>query len=178
MKHMRTISLFILFISFTGCCATLDSGSKKISVDVIDMLYGEITVDDLFKEFPGWKESYNQYKPYKAVLDSISMTPRKIRVEIFLGTWCNDSEREVPRFLKIVDESKFILPDNIKLWAVDRNKSLGSGITQKKSITRVATFIFLVDNEEIGRIIESPKSGRLEEDIWAIVNGNGSWEGN
>ena len=95
-----------------------------------------------------------------------------------MGTWCNDSEREVPRFLKIVDESKFILPDNIKLWAVDRNKSLASGITQEKSITRVATFIFLVDNEEIGRIIESPKSGRLEEDIRAIVNGNGSWEGN
>ena len=71
-----------------------------------------------------------------------------------------------------------IVPDNIKLWAVDRNKSLGSGITQEKSITRVATFIFLVDNEEIGRIIESPKSGRLEEDIRAIVNGNGSWEGN
>jgi hypothetical protein len=172
MKRMSIIIFFIFLLSFTGCSSTLDSGSKKISEDGIDMLYGQITVEDLFKEFPDWKESYNQYKPDKAILDSISVTPRKIGVEIFLGTWCSDSEREVPRFLKIIDESKCILPDNIKIWAVDRNKSLGSGISQKKSITRVATFIFLVDNEEIGRIIESPKSGRLEEDIRAIVTGN------
>ena len=45
---------------------------------------------------------------------------------------------------------------------------------QKKNITRVATFIFFKEDEEIGRIIESPKSGRLEEDIRAIVSGNGS----
>jgi hypothetical protein len=170
---MRTISLFILFISFAGCYSALDSGSKMISVNGIDMLYGEITVEDLFKEFPSWREGYNQYKPDKTLLDSISMTCRKIGVEIFLGTWCEDSEREVPRFLKIVEESQFVLPDNITIWAVDRDKSLGSGMTQKKDITRVATFIFLENNEEIGRIVESPKSGKLEEDILAIVNGNG-----
>ncbi len=174
MKRMRIIGFFIFLIFFTGCYSALDSGSKLIPVNGIDMLYGEITVDDLFKEFPDWKESYKQYKPNKSVLDSIPMISGEIGVEIFLGTWCDDSRREVPRFLKIVDESQFILPDNIKIWAVDQNKKLGTGRTQKKNITRVATFIFLKNDEEIGRIIESPQSGRLEEDIRAIVNGNGS----
>ena len=26
-----------------------------------------------------------------------------VRVLVFLGTWCGDSKREVPRFLRIVD---------------------------------------------------------------------------
>ncbi|MEK7671115.1 MAG: thioredoxin family protein, partial [Bacteroidota bacterium] len=86
---------------------------------------------------------------------------------VVLGTWCSDSKREVPRFLKIVDLS-LIPPAQIQFYGVDRTKKSSDGVTDRYKIERVATFIFLKRGEEVGRIVESPKNS-LEEDMLAIL---------
>jgi hypothetical protein len=136
------------------------------------MLYGEISRDDLFSEFPAWQDNYTDYQPDSSVIASLSAPHPDLKVEIFLGTWCADSRREVPRFFKTVDESKFVQNNQIKLWAVDRDKSLESGLTDQRGIEIVSTFILYRGETEIGRIIEMPENENIEADLLQIIQGS------
>ena len=49
----------------------------------------------------------------------------------------------------------------------------GEGLAEKHDIRRVATFLFLKDGQELGRIVEFPKKS-MEEDCWKIVSGSPS----
>ena len=91
-----------------------------------------------------------------------------------MGTWCGDSKREVPRFVKILEHMAF---DLAKLKII----CLNTGFQNYKqapdreeaglSIHRVPTFI-LHDNEqkEIGRIVEEPIVS-FEQDMLNIMEG-------
>jgi hypothetical protein len=136
------------------------------------MLYGEISRDDLFSEYPVWLDKYNDYQPDTTVIKALSSPQPDLRIEIFLGTWCSDSRREVPRFFKTVDASNFVKNDQIKLWAVDRDKALESRLTEKRGIVSVSTFIFYRNDSEVGRIIEMPENENIEADILQIIQGN------
>lgn len=90
-----------------------------------------------------------------------------IEVLIVMGTWCPDSRREVPRFLKIsqllgIDDDKVIMlgTDDYKKAPIDNYDDL--------NIERVPTFIFYRNKMELGRIIEYPRSS-LEKDMLEIL---------
>ncbi len=87
-----------------------------------------------------------------------------IRIEVFFGTWCSDSKREVPRFFQIIDEIQNPA-FSYELFGLDRSKRDKEGRAEKYHIERVPTFIFLKNGMEIGRIVETPKVD-LETD-WA-----------
>lgn len=168
-KFALVISLILLL---TACVPYTKDDSKKVFKDGVNMLYGEISRDDLFSEFPPWLDNYNHYQPDSTVITSLSKPHPEIQIEIFLGTWCSDSRREVPRFYKTVDESGFVTSNQIKLWAVDRNKSLDTDLAEQRGIESVSTFIFYKNETEIGRIIEMPDHENIEADILQIVEGN------
>lgn len=98
----------------------------------------------------------------RSVSDSVS-------VIVFLGTWCPDSRREVPHFLKLADEAG-IASDMIKLYAVDRTKKSDDGLTTQYHIQLVPTFIFLKHGEEIGRITEAPRTTMEQETLTILAN--------
>ena len=54
------------------------------------------------------------------------------------------------------------------MWAVDRDKSLDSDLTDQREIFSVSTFIFYRNDVEIGRIIERPDYDYIEIDILNI----------
>ena len=171
--HRYNYIFFSLFITILlGCISYTKPNSKKVFRDGANMLYGEITRDDLFSEYPAWYDNYVDYEPDSAVISSLSNPNPDLKIEIFLGTWCSDSRREVPKFYKIVDESKFVENGQIKLWAVDRSKSLDSGLTDEREITNVATFILYKNETEIGRIIEQPEHDNIEKDLFSIIWGS------
>ena len=67
---------------------------------------------------------------------------------MFLGAWCSDSRREVPRFLKIADLAGMDAT-RIKLYGLDRTKKSSDGLTDRYGIERVPTFIFLRGDKEV-----------------------------
>jgi len=149
------------------------SGSKlqsiKIEQDGEEILRGEIDRDLLFSEFPGWQKEYENYIPDSMIIDTLQNLQKKCSVEIFMGTWCHDSKREVSRFYKILDQCNTKPLSEVKMWAVDQNKRLpGNDLTDEKEIHFVATFIFVENDIEIGRIVEQP-FGKLESDILEIL---------
>lgn len=167
---------FITLFLLTGQIACLSSAaqnSNKVFLTGVNLLYGPVSQAELFSEYPAWKENYDEYMPDPALLDSMALRANDgLKSEVFFGTWCGDSRREVPKFLKIAERSGFLSPDSIFLWAVDRNKELDNGLTKKRNILRVATFIIFFHEKEIGRIVESPQSESLEQDILNILKQN------
>lgn len=146
--------------------------SQKVIRDGREMLYGKVSLEQLYFDYPSWKKGEEEYVPQKEFIKKLKKVKGKVTVKIFFGTWCPDSKREVPRFFKIIKQAGIGNHLKIELWAVDRKKNLPNNLAQKYGIEYVPTFVFERNNKEIGRIIESPSSPYLEEDIWNILHGN------
>ena len=132
---------------------------------------GRTTAARLLAIVPEYEQRKSSYQPDAADLDFMAtqIFPGD-RVEVFLGTWCSDSQREVPKFLKIVDElkAKYGKDLAVSFVAVDRSKQLPQPLLAGKSIEKVATFIVYRNDQELGRIVEKPH-GLLEDDLLALL---------
>lgn len=121
-----------------------------------------------------YQKVYDRYTVDETALTQLNKyVDPNVKIDIYLGTWCGDSKREVTRFLKIVEQSAISL-DQVNLIALDgrqENRKQGpNGEEVGKRIHRVPTFIFTQDGEEIGRIVEHPVTS-LEIDAAQIYAG-------
>jgi len=114
-----------------------------------------------------YKLEYEDYAVNDSLIKLISKKLRKYNIIIVFGSWCSDSEQQVPRFYKILDHSKF-KESHLKIIAVNRSKSTMEVDIEDLNIERVPTFIVYKKGKEVGRIIETPIDN-LEEDLWKIV---------
>jgi rhodanese-related sulfurtransferase/thiol-disulfide isomerase/thioredoxin len=139
----------------------------KTSVDSIDMLVGKITKEDLYREFPVFKETAEGYSPQPEIVEKIRKLNQPTSVILFLGTWCKDSISEAPKFLKTYDLAAN--PNfSLEIYALNRKKEDGLGMAERFRLERVPTMIFLRDGKEISRIVEYPNKS-MEEDFLRIA---------
>ena len=131
------------------------------------VLNGKITRTDLVNKFPWFNDNYIKYHPNDSVINLIKQFPYELKVLVFMGTWCDDSKNEVPKFFKIADTLHFH-ENQVKLIAVDRNKHCDSVDISSYKIGLVPTFIFYKNEKEIGRIIEAPKE-TIEKDLLKML---------
>jgi len=156
--------LLLISLLLVSCGSQIKS--QKVMKNNTEYLYGEISTEQLYFEYPNWLDHENTYQVKKNIQDKISSYNEDINVHVFLGTWCGDSRRNVPRFFKAIKGNDHY---KIAIWAVDRKKKLDNDLIEKYNIKRVPTFVFEKDNVEFGRIIENPKK-TIEEDILDILN--------
>ncbi|HLN20377.1 MAG TPA: thioredoxin family protein [Bacteroidales bacterium] len=115
-------------------------------------------------------EGYDDYFPETDVVNRLLDIPMDdVTIKIVMGTWCPDSRREVPRFVKILDMIRFPA-EKITFVGVDMDKRSPVGKFEELKIERVPTIIFYKKNIEAGRIIEVPQSS-LEQDMVKILSG-------
>jgi thiol-disulfide isomerase/thioredoxin len=111
---------------------------------------------------------FRDYHPDQAFMEQLQKADiSNLTITIVLGTWCSDSRREVPRFMKIVDLWGFP-EEKIRFIGVDIDKNAPLQDYQELGIERVPTFIFYENNSEKGRIIEVPLTS-LEQDTADIL---------
>jgi len=115
-----------------------------------------------------YQKSHSEYKPNDASIGALSTTINKFQITIFMGTWCHDSQREVPRFYKILELSNYDL-NKLNLVALTPSKTTPDELEKNLDIKRTPTFIIFKEGIEVGRIVETPQIS-LEEDILKIVN--------
>jgi thiol-disulfide isomerase/thioredoxin len=166
MKLINISAIVLLFIQ-PGCLVKPDLSSARVIKDGEEILWGQVTARQLFFDYPEWKIEFDDYQVDTAALSDFK-SDHQLAVEIFFATWCEDSQREVPRFLKINTLLHYFPEDSIKMYAVDRKKHLANDLCSVRNITKVATFIFYRSGGEIGRIIEYPQS-TLENDLKSIL---------
>lgn len=133
------------------------------------MLIGHIEKAQLTDpDFSYWFEpEYEEYEVDTFALKQIDDSLDDKEITIVLGTWCGDSHREVPRFIKILEYLE-ISSENVRMIAVDRDKKGIDDEVNGLEIELVPTFIIEYDQEEIGRIVESPTES-LEVDLLNIL---------
>ena len=128
---------------------------------------GDISQAELLERHEVFKRNYDAYE----VTAGIDGLPADLKVKILFGTWCHDSEREVPRMLKLLAASG-VKEDNISLISLDIRKEEPEGRAKALDVRFTPTFIFFSDDVELGRIIERPVES-LQADIAEMVGLSG-----
>lgn len=134
---------------------------------------GEVDVDYLFNS-PNTSWFQKNYESY--IVDGVTQNEdfsklNEYNIEIFMNTKCHDSEREVPRFLKILNTLNFS-NENLRIVLLNSEKKTIDGLEIGKDITNTPTIIFLKNSKEENRIVEFPYEN-LENDIFRIINDMG-----
>ena len=82
---------------------------------------------------------------------------------IFAGSWCEDSESQVPIIFQIIKKAE-IADSQIQLFGINREKQEHTGTATKFKIEKAPTLVILHNGKEIGRISEFPDKS-WEQDI-------------
>ncbi len=157
---IRRLLIALLPVVLAGCSWLSQSSSEDIERGWLDRSVFE---KPALHEF---KDVYDTVQVSPDVVQLLREADSGLDILVFLGTWCPDSKREVPRFLKIVDLAG-IPATRVRLYGLDRSKKSTDGLTDQYSISRVPTFIFLRQGSEVGRIVEIPQT-TLEMDMLSI----------
>ena len=178
---MKTYFIIIIVSLFTiYSCTVSKNAASPVLVNQLskdsrgnDMLLGKCTRAALLQApFSDWfKPNYDSYVVDSFTCNFIRPLLAGKSITIFLGTWCGDSKREVPRALKMLDCCSFPA-NNLTLVMVSNKDSLYKKSPQHeeagKNIVRVPTIIIEQKGSEIGRIIEFPITS-LEKDLLSIL---------
>jgi thiol-disulfide isomerase/thioredoxin len=171
---MKSLFLFT-FCLFTSTIISSQKINQEISIENQQpFLVGEINIEGLssnsYKEW--FQPNLASYTVSTTNLGQVKNNLAEHQILIFMGTWCGDSKREVPRFIKILESVDYPMK-NLKIVAVDKRKDFykksPQGEERGLNIRRVPTFIFYKNGREINRIIETPVT-TLEEDILKIIS--------
>lgn len=130
--------------------------------DDMPMLSGSVTTTTLLNRVDEFNQQYQSFTPTKQDIALMQKLKGKELV-VLLGTWCHDSAREVPRLIKLLEESKVKLA-KISYVAVDYNKHDKAGIAQAHGLKFTPTFIVKQNGKEIARVVEKPL-GTLAQDL-------------
>lgn len=144
------------------------SFNKEIIQDVETILIGHCSLSMLQTEkYKSWYNAfYKNYTVDTAIAQQLKPILKRKTMEIFLGSWCDDSRREVPRMIKILNYIGFDTA-NVKLIFVDHAKQSPQHEERGKHVTNVPTFIIYDRKKSIGRIVETPRQS-LEKDLLDI----------
>lgn len=178
-KWSKRINIFILILAaisfglFNLNSSDIPEGMFEDPKTGKPMLLGEIAIEELQQEpFAEWYQMESDGYEVDTELTNAISNPGQYTYEVFLGTWCGDSRREVPRMEKIFSEMGIDM-SNVLIVTLDRDKISPNGEQEGKDIRYVPTLIVNKDNQEIGRIVESPSSetATLESDLFEISLG-------
>ena len=135
-----------------------------------EILVGKISYAQMEKYCAAWfTPDYDRYKVNASLLEQIKPLLNGKKVNLLMGTWCEDSQREVPGMMKILAAAGYAV-NELEIIAVDEDKRTPSGIEKPFAATYVPALIFYNEGQEMNRIVEFP-IGTLEEDIFAILSG-------
>jgi len=160
---MKPLVVFFL-VSFTGligCGVSKEAVKEEMLTGWVDRASFESPT------YPKFKANYDSSVVSQDVIDMVREVHDGVEFLVFFGTWCGDSKRDVPRFLKTADLAG-IDGGRIRFYGLDRTKKSGDGLADQHDIHLVPTFIFLKDGKEIGRIVEKPVSS-IEDNMLSIL---------
>lgn len=129
-----------------------------------DDFVGVIDAKTLHTNHEEFGEQYENYTLVETDVTLLKSIDNPITITALFGTWCHDSVREIPRLNKLLAAAN---NTNITttLIAVDRKKT----IDDSYKLQYTPTIIIYRDNNEIGRIIETPTK-TIAQDIADIVS--------
>jgi hypothetical protein len=167
-------------VSHTSCHSRIIPQQSAVNKEVTDShgnpkLLGPCTKERLQEApYDTWfVKNYQAYTVDSGTADQLKTALAGKQFRIFMGTWCGDSKREVPRIFKILDYCR-IPANSVQLIMVDNADSTykqSPGHEEKGlDIFRVPDLLVYDRGQERGRIVESPVQS-LEKDLLTLATG-------
>jgi Tetratricopeptide repeat len=178
---MKFICIAAMALLFCSCHSKITAHTSVVNQQNYtdskgsQVLLGAHRKEDLEQPpYAAWfDKNYADYKIDSVTADQLKPLLKNKQFEIFMGTWCGDSKREVPRMFKILEYAG-VLPSQIKMVMVDNRDSVykqsPAHEEKGKSIHRVPDLIVYDNKKEINRIVEYPVTS-LEKDLLVIARG-------
>jgi thiol-disulfide isomerase/thioredoxin len=158
---MRTFAVILVTITML----TLVSACANSHATKATMTVGEVSSKKLINDHQAFMQSYQAFQLSESDIAAVKTWPNDLHVDVYFGSWCHDSQREVPHFLKILAEKSEL---SNRLIGLDYEKSEPNGSAKSHNIKYTPTFVVYQNNKEIGRIVERPKVS-LAADISAML---------
>jgi len=119
---------------------------NKQVADTIDggmMLLGPISAEVLNQEpYSIWfEENSEAYTPDMALLEGIKPLIKPCYIKVFMGSWCEDSQREVPALLKLLKLTKFD-QSQLEIIAMTHDKDTPENYEADYEIEFIPTIMF------------------------------------
>lgn len=135
-----------------------------------EILVGKISYAQMTQYSAAWfDKEYDLYKVNAERLAQIKPLLKDKRVVLLMGTWCEDSQREVPGMMKILNEGGYNTAE-MEIIAVDEDKRTKTDLEKDYNLAYVPALIFFDEDKEMNRIVEFPIN-TLEQDILDILSG-------
>lgn len=159
-NKLTFLTLLFLIVFFASAAQDVFSEVTKINnidknTDDALTRTGEISATELLSRYPKFAASYNSYEIGAEELKKFNQLDG-FDLVVFLGLWCHDSEREVPRLLKLIKESNTLFKST-QLIAINPQKIMSEKYSSKFDVTNTPTIFVLRNNHVIAKIIEKPE---------------------
>lgn len=167
--------LFSFLLTFFSFYSTAQEVTTYKNSEGESHLAGKFPVEYLQQDsiYRQWfDKNYNEFTVERGN-DKWKKALKNTQIDIYLGTWCGDSQKWVPSFLKLWDElglDRKQLSFTALYDGEEKYKQGPSGEEKGKKIHRVPTFIFKNSGEEYARIVETPRND-LKTDLAQIALG-------
>tara|TARA_A100001015_G_scaffold321092_1_gene450076 strand:- start:2235 stop:2774 length:540 start_codon:yes stop_codon:yes gene_type:complete len=135
------------------------------------ILLGPINVSNLRTSpiTPWFDQEYDRINTDPNWIKEIKPFLKGLKIKVFMGTWCEDSKRELPHFIKLLNALEFD-QNHLKMYAMSEEKTTPRNFEKDLDIYNIPTIIFFKDGNEMNRFVEFPLIS-LESDIEKIVKG-------
>jgi thiol-disulfide isomerase/thioredoxin len=169
MKKIPMIFLYVLTSLFLYACSsnpshnsfeTADHSAKQANLPYFTV---KINQEQLFSRFSHFANNYSQYQPSEDDVKHIASIKKPLHLLIIFGTWCHDSEREIPRLLKLLHQAN---NPNItyQMIAVGYDNKISEEYELPVSINYIPTVIISDESgTELTRVIERPERSWVNE---------------
>ena len=130
-------------------------------------------------EIPGWQEEYDAGQPDSMAVERLGTATGSYRIVTVLGSWCHDSQREVPRLVRVLDQIEGPVFSH-EMIGVDRTRriddaTLAAFAGVERTVERVATIVvFDADGLELGRVVETAERP-IEELLVEFIASREGW---
>ena len=135
------------------------------------ILLGPINVSNLRTSpiTPWFDQEYDRINTDSNWIKEIKPFLKGLKIKVFMGTWCEDSQRELPHFFKLLNALEFD-QNHLKMYAMSEEKTTPRNFEKDLDIYNIPTIIFYKDGNEMNRFVEFPLNS-LESDIEKILKG-------
>lgn len=171
MQQLLKFTGILFFFVMVSCGSGPGHNAVKVPDGNSVILVGTTGFSSLREmPFSDWfNPVYFAFTPDQSKIEVLKPLLEDVEILVFLGTWCEDSHREIPKFVRILEAAEYPIP-SIEVVAMTRDKTTPQQYEAGLNITNIPTLIFYKDGEELGRIVEFPMED-LESDMLKILTG-------
>tara|TARA_R110000868_G_scaffold235273_9_gene489158 strand:+ start:16519 stop:17028 length:510 start_codon:yes stop_codon:yes gene_type:complete len=161
MYKLTKNSLLLFFFSFFLIISTSTSVAQKSDI------VGITTAEEVRAQHRIFDIYTKRYTPKVESVQYLKEIQDSVKIHVLFGTWCHDSKKQIPAFMKTMEEVKnpFI---EVEYIAVTKKKTDPNMLSERWNLKYTPTFIIFRKGQEFGRIIEEPIQ-HLEEDLVSIL---------